>query len=117
MPAMICAIDNSKVKVAIEEPYGTKVLQVQSWDLVPANLFTHSVLNVVYETYLVIEHDHGSILNLKPNGIIQKLIEHSLAPKAAHQCVDFSDEIDWPHARLPLRQWLKRIRSFYYGTP
>ena len=38
------------VETAIEEISGTKVLQVKAWDLLPSNLFTHSVLNVVYET-------------------------------------------------------------------
>jgi hypothetical protein len=117
IPAMICGIQESTVKVAIEEINGTKVLQVQSWDLLPLSLFTNSVLNVVYESYLEIECDHGSILNLKPDAIVRKLIEHSLAPQTARQCVDFLDEIDWRHTQLPLRQWLKRIRAFYYGKP
>jgi hypothetical protein len=115
IPAMICGMQDSTVKVAIEEINGTKVLQVEAWDLLPSNLFTHSVLNVVYESYLEIECDHGSILNLKPDAIVRQLIEHSLAPQTARQCVDFLDEIDWRHTQLPLRQWLKRIRAFYYG--
>jgi hypothetical protein len=117
IPAMVCGTQDSTVKVAIEETNGTKVLQVKSWDLLPSNLFTHSVLNVVYESYLEIEREHGSILNLKPEAIVRKLIEHSLALQTARQCVDFLDEIDWRHTQLPLRQWLKRIRSFYYGKP
>jgi hypothetical protein len=114
---MICAMRDSTVKVAIEEINGTKVLQVETWDLLPSNLFTHSVLNVVYETYLEIERDHGSILNLQPDVIIRNLIEHSLAPQTARQCVDFLNEIDWRQTQLPLRQWLKHIRNFYYGKP
>jgi hypothetical protein len=117
IPAMICGIQEPTVKVAIEEINGTRVLQVETWDLLPSNLFTHSVLNVVYESYLEIECDHGSILNLKPDAIVRKLIEHSLAPQTARQCVDFLDEINWRHTQLPLRQWLKRIRAFYYGKP
>jgi hypothetical protein len=100
---------DSAVHVTIEETSGTKVLQVEPWDLLPLNLFTHSVLNVVYETYLEIERDHGSILNLKPDAIVQKLIEHSLAPQTARQCADFVYEIDWHYTQLPLRQWLKRM--------
>ena len=115
IPAMICGMQDSTVKVAIEEINGTKVLQVETWDLLPSNLFTHSVLNVVYESYLEIERDYVSILNLKLDTVVQKLIEHSLAPKTAHQCVDFLDEIDWHYTKLPLRQWLKRIRTLYYG--
>src|SRR5580692_10977893 len=70
IPAMVCEIFNSTVKVAIEEPNGTKLLQVRSWDLLPANLFTRSVLSLVYEICLEIERDHGSILNLKPDTIV-----------------------------------------------
>ena len=84
IPAMVCGLQDSTVKVAIEETNGTKVLQVEAWDLLPSNLFTHSVLNVVYESYLEIERDYGSILNLKPDTVVRKLIEHSLAPKTAH---------------------------------
>jgi hypothetical protein len=47
IPAMICAVQDSAVEVAIEETNGTRVLQVQAWDLLPSNLFTHSVLNAV----------------------------------------------------------------------
>lgn len=115
VPAMICAMQNSTVKVAIEEPNGTKLLQVRSWDLLPANLFTRSVLNLVYETYLEIERDHGSILNLKPDSIVQKLRERTLAPRTARQCVDFLKGIDWSPTQLPLRRWLKSIRDFYHG--
>jgi hypothetical protein len=117
IPAMVCGMQDSTVKVAIEEINGTKVLRVETWDLLPSNLFTHSVLNVVCESYLEIEREHGSILNLKPDAIIRKLIEHNLAPQTVRQCVDFLDEIDWRHTQLPLRQWLKRIRNFYYGKP
>jgi hypothetical protein len=116
IPAMICGMQDSTVEVAIEE-INTKVLRVETWDLLPSNLFTHSVLNIVYESYLEIEREHGSILNLKPDAIVRKLVEHSLAPQTARQCVDFLDEIDWRHTQLPLRQWLKRIRNFYYGKP
>jgi hypothetical protein len=113
IPAMLCGMQDSTVKVAIEEINGTKVLRVETWDLLPSNLFTHSVLNIVYESYLEIEREHGSIFNLKPDAIVRKLIEHSLAPQTARQCVDFLDEIDWRHTQLPLRHWLKRIRNFY----
>ena len=109
IPAMVCGMEDSAIKVAIEETNGTKVLQVQTWDLLPSNLFTHSVLNVVYESFLEIEREHGSILNLQPDAVVRKLIEHSLAPQTARQCVDFLDGIDWRHTQLPLRQWLKRI--------
>jgi len=103
--------------VAIEETNGTRVLQAKTWDVLPSSLFTHSVLNIVYQTYLEIERDCGSILNLKPDAVIRELTEHGLASQTARQCVDLLDEVDWRSAKLPVRQWLKRIRSFYYGEP
>ena len=115
--AMICETQDSTVKVAIEETNGTRVLQAKTWDVLPSSLFTHSVLNIVYQTYLEIERDCGSILNLKPDAVIRELTEHGLASQTERQCVDLLDEVDWRSAKLPLRQWLKRIRSFYYGEP
>jgi DNA-binding transcriptional regulator YiaG len=106
------SIFSPMVKIAIEEPNGTKLLQVRSWDLLPKNLFTRSVLRLVYETYLEIERNHGSILNLKPDAIVQKLGERTLAPQTARQCVDFIKGIDWSPTQLPLRRWLKSIRNF-----
>ena len=69
IPAMICEMQDSTVKVAIEETNGTRVLQAKTWDVFPSSLFTHSVLNIVYQTYLEIERDCGSILNLKPDAV------------------------------------------------
>ena len=94
IPGMICGLQDSTVEVAIEETNGTKVLQVKTWDVLPSNLFTHSVLNIIFLTYQEIERDCGSILNLKPDAVVRKLTEHGLASQTARQCVDFLDEVD-----------------------
>ena len=104
-------------KVAVEFTHGTKILKVRSCDILPSNLYTYSILNVVYQTYQEIERDCGSILNLKADIVVQKLTDHSLALQTARQCVDFLDEVDWYRAQLPLRQWLKRIQRFYHDKP
>jgi hypothetical protein len=57
----------------------------------------------------------GSILSLKPDTVVRKLIEHRLAPQTAQESVDLLNEIDWCHTQLPPRQWRKGIRNFYYG--
>jgi hypothetical protein len=46
IPALVCGIKDSTVRVAIEESDGTKVLQVKTEDLLPFRLFTRSVLKV-----------------------------------------------------------------------
>ena len=114
IPAMIIAIQDSAVEVAVEFTDRTEVLKVGTWDILPSNLYTHSILNVVYQTYEVIEHEHGSILNFTAEEIVAKLNQQGLAPQTARRCADLFDEVDWRKAQLPLRQWLRRIRDFYH---
>src|ERR1700730_17270916 len=78
IPAMVCGMQDSTVELAIEEAKGTKVLRVKTWEVLPSNLFTHSVLNVVYQAYQEIERDCGSILNLKPEKDPKLLIWHAV---------------------------------------
>jgi len=118
IPAMICAIqDDSTVEVAVELTHGTRILKVTNCDILPSNLYTHSILNVVYQSYEEIEHERGSILSLNIEEIVQKLIQHGLAPESARRCVDLFDGVEWHHGHLPLRQWLRRIRDFYHQNP
>jgi hypothetical protein len=46
IPALVCGIKDSTVRVAIEESDGTKVLRVKTGDLLPFGLFTRSALKV-----------------------------------------------------------------------
>jgi hypothetical protein len=113
LPATICAIQDSTVEVAVELTDRTEVLKVGTWDILPSNLYTHSILNVVYQTHETIERKHGSILNLTGEEIVAQLIERGLAPQTAQRCADLFDNVEWQNAQLPLRQWLTRIRDFY----
>ena len=83
----------------------------------PSNLYTHSILNVVYQTYEKIEHKYGSILNFTIEEIVAQLIQQGLAPQTARSCADLFDEFEWHNAQLPLRQWLGSIRDFYHKKP
>jgi hypothetical protein len=117
IPATICAIQDSMVEVAVEFSHGTEVLKVRTWDVLPSNLYTHSILNVVYQTYEEIEHEYGSILNLSAAEIVAQLVKGGLAAQTARRCADLFDKVDWHSAQLPLRQWLRRIRDFYHQKP
>ena len=118
IPGVIRAMeDDSMVEVAVEFTHGTKILKVRSCDILPSNLYTHSILNVVYQTYEKIEHTYGSILNFTIEGIVAQLIQQGLAPQTARRCADLFDEVEWHNARLPLRQWLESIRDFYHKKP
>ena len=117
IPGVICALQDSTVEVVAEFTHGPKILQVRNWeDILPSNLYTHSILNVVYQTYEEIEHKCGSILNLTTDEIVAQLIQRGLAPQTARRCVDLFDKAEWHNAQLPLRQWLESIRDFYHRS-
>jgi hypothetical protein len=83
-------------------------------DILSSNLYAHSILNLVYQTYGEIEHKYGSILNLPTEEIVAQLLRRGLAPQTARHCVDLFAEVEWRDAQLPLRQWLESIRDFYH---
>jgi hypothetical protein len=115
IPGIISAVEDSMVEVVVDCAYGRKTLKVSGTeDLLPSNLYTHSILNLVYQTYEQIGKKKGSILNLTTDKIVAQLIQHGLAPQTARRCVDLFEEVDWRKARLPLRQWLEGIRDFYH---
>jgi hypothetical protein len=117
IPVMICAVQDSTVEVVVEFTDGPRILKVKNCeDILSSNLYTHSILNLVYQTYAEIEHKYGSILNLTTEEIVAQLIQRGLAPEAARRCVDLFTEVEWHNARLPLRHWLARIRDFYHSS-
>jgi hypothetical protein len=114
IPGIIYAVQDSTVEVVVGSTHGSKILKVRSReDILPSSLYTHSILNVVYQAYQEIEHKYGSILNLTTEQIVAKLIQRGLAPQTARRCADILDEVEWLKAQLPLRHWLESIRDFY----
>jgi hypothetical protein len=112
---MIYALQDSTVEVVVESTHGPEILNVTNrGDIVPSSLYTHSILNSVYQTCQEIEHEYGSILNLTTEGIVTKLIQRGLAPETARRCADMLDQVEWLKAQLPLRDWLENIRDFYH---
>jgi hypothetical protein len=83
------------VEVAVDFTHGTKILKVRNWDILPSNLFMHSILKK----------------------IVAQLIQQGLAPQIARSCADLFDEVEWHNAQLPLRQWMGSIRVFYHKKP
>ena len=93
---MICNLQASTVELAVELAHGTKILKVGNReDILPSNIYTHSILNVVYQTHQEIERTHGSILNLTTEKIVAQLIQKGLAPQTARRCGDLFDEVEW----------------------
>ena len=117
IPGRIYALQDSTVEVVVESSHGPKILKVRNREnILPSNLYTHSILNVVYQSYEEIQHKYGSILNLTTGEILAKLIQRGLSPQTARRCTDLLDELEWHKVQLPLRHWLESIRDFYHRS-
>ncbi len=115
IPSMISALHGSTVEVVVEFAHGPPILKVHNLeDILSSNLYTHSILNLVYQTYEEIQHKYGSILNLTTEEIVAQLVQNGLAPQTARRCVDLIDHVAWQTQALPLRQWLESIRDVYH---
>src|SRR5208282_5687749 len=115
IPAMISALQDSTVEVVVEFTHEPKLLKIRNCeDIISSNLYAHSILNLVYQTYEEIERKYGSILNLTTEEIVAELLKRRLASQTARRCVDLFAEVEWHNAQLPLRQWLESIRDFYH---
>jgi hypothetical protein len=113
-PCMINALDDSTVEVVMELPDNPAILKVCSFeDILCSNVYTHSILNLVYQTYEGIQNKYGSILQLATEEIVAQLVQNGLAPQTACRCVDLIDHAAWQNQALPLRYWLERIRDIY----
>jgi hypothetical protein len=112
---MIGALYDSTVEVIVKFAPGPPISRVCNLeDILSSNLYTHAILNLVYQTYEEIQHKYGSILNLTSDGIIAQLIRNGLAPQTARRCVDLIDNAVWQNQALPLCRWLESIRDVYY---
>lgn len=115
IPCMISALHDSTVEVVVEFAHGPPILRVYNLeDILSSNLYTHSILNLIYQTYEEIQHKYGSILNLTTGEIVAQLVQNGLAPQTARRCVDLIDHVAWQNQALPLRQWLESIRDVYH---
>jgi hypothetical protein len=111
----INALHDSTVEVVLELPDNPAILKVcRLDDILCSNVYTHLILNLVYQTYEDIQHKYGSILNLTTQEIVAQLVQNGLAPQTARRCVDLIDHAAWQNQALPLRQWLERIRDIYH---
>ena len=115
IPGMIRDLHDSTVQVVVEFADGARILRVCNLeDILSSNVFTHSILNLVYQAYEEIEHKYGSILNLSSQEIVARLVQNGLAPETARRCVDLIDHVGWRNQALPLREWLECIRDVYH---
>jgi hypothetical protein len=86
IPCTISALHDSMVEVLVEFAQGPPIRKVYKLeDILSSNLFTQSILNLVYQTYEEIQHKYGSIVNLtavtKPLTLKTTLIGTGPGPK------------------------------------
>jgi hypothetical protein len=115
IPCTVSALRDSTAEVVVESAYSPPISKVYSLeDLLCSNVYTHSILNLVYQTYEEIQCTYGSILNLTAEEILAELAQNGLAPQTARRCVELIDHVAWQNQEMPLRQWLESIRDFYH---
>ena len=115
IPCVISVLNDTTVEVAVEFPYNPPNLKVCSLeDILCSNVYTYSILNLVYQTYEEIQYRYRSIFNLTAEEIVAQLVQNGLAPQTARRCVDLFDHVAWQNQTLPLRHWLGSIRDIYH---
>jgi hypothetical protein len=118
IPCTISSLRDSTAEVVVESAHNPPILRVYSLeDILCSNVYTHSILNLVYQTYEEIQCKYGSIFNLTTEGILTKLVQNGLAPQTARRCVELIDHVAWQNQAMPLRQWLEGIRDIYHCPP
>lgn len=115
IPCVISVLNDTTVEVVVEFHCDSPNLKVCGLEeVLSSNVYTHSILNLVYQTYEEIQHRYGSILNLTFEEIVAQLVQNGLAPQTARRCVDLIDYVAWQNQALPLRRWLESIRDIYH---
>jgi hypothetical protein len=89
------------------------ILDVKTWDILPAKAYTYAVLCAVYQVVHDLERETGSILRIEPWALTERLTEHDLGPQVAHECMGLFDLAEWKSSPLRVCRWLRRIRDFY----
>jgi len=85
-PLVLRNVGAKRFVAIVESTHAPKILKVRNReDILPSNLYTHSILNLVYQTYQEIEHKYGSILNLTTKEMVAQLIQRGLAPQTARR--------------------------------
>jgi len=109
----VMAVHDSTREATVRMAKSGVVLNVKTWDILPAKAYTYAVLCAVYQVVHDLERELGSILLIEPRALTERLIEHDLGPQVAHECVGLFDLAEWKSSALPVCRWLRRIRDFY----
>ena len=109
----VMGLHDSTREVTVRLAKSGAVLNVKTWDILPAKAYTYAVLCAVYQVVHDLERELGSILHIEPWALTQKLIERDLDPQVARECMGLFDLPEWKSSPLRVCRWLRRIRDFY----
>jgi hypothetical protein len=103
-----------KTTADVQTSLRSQVLTVMAADLLPAKLYTQAILRGVFDALQRIEKEDGSILNLRPSELVEKLVKQDLNRQTAIQCAELFDATEWKISKLPFYRWVERIKNYYY---
>jgi hypothetical protein len=109
----VMGLHDSTREVTVRLAKSGAVLNVKTWDILPAKAYTYAVLCAVYQVVHDLERETGSILRIEPRALTGRLMEHDLGPQVAHECMGLFDLAEWKSSPLRVCRWLRRIRDFY----
>jgi len=115
-PGMVSAIDTNTAKVCVEWEHGTLEFTVAVPDVLPARVFTATLLRAACCACDLLVVDRGSLVGITQDELADALVLERVPRAIAQRCASLSNEVDWA-SDSALQAWLRAIRGFYYPRP
>ena len=115
-PGMLSAIDTNTAKVCVEWEHGTLEFTVAVADVLPARVFTATLLRAACCACDRLVLDRGSLVGVTQDELADALVLERVSRAIAQRCASLSNEVDWA-SDSALQAWLRAIRDFYYPRP
>ena len=116
VPGMLSALNAKTAKISLEPEHGTFELAVPACDLVPASVFTATLLRAACCACDRLVLDRGSLVGVTQDELADALVLERVSRAIAQRCASLSNEADWASDSV-LQAWLRAIRDFYYPRP
>ena len=115
-PGMLSAIDTNTAKVCVEWEHGTLEFTVAVADVLPARVFTATLLRAACCACDRLVVDRGALVGVTQDELADALVLERVSRAIALCCASLSNEVDWA-SDSALQAWLRAIRDFYYPRP
>ena len=115
-PGMLSAIDTNTAKVCVEWEHGTLEFTVAVADVLPASVFTATLLRAACCACDRLVLERRSLAGVTRDELADGLVLEGVSRALAQSCASLSSEVDWA-SDSALQAWLRAIRDFYYPRP